>query len=61
MRRAIPARLLRTDQALRQAGVERPVFVGGAIVELLLTDPASPMPRPTDDVDVTIDVVGRGD
>ncbi|HSN16459.1 MAG TPA: hypothetical protein VLT61_17630 [Anaeromyxobacteraceae bacterium] len=32
------------------------VFVGGAIVDLLVTDPAAPRPRFTDDVDVVAEV-----
>ena len=32
------------------------VFVGGAVVGLLLTDPAAPRPRPTKDVDVIVEV-----
>ena len=32
------------------------VFVGGAIVDLLVTDPAAPPPRFTDDVDVVAEV-----
>ncbi len=32
------------------------VFVGGSVVGLLLTDLAAPAPRPTDDVDVIIEV-----
>lgn len=35
------------------------VFVGGAVVGLLLTDPAAPAPRYTDDVDVVIGPVSR--
>jgi hypothetical protein len=37
------------------------VFVGGAVVGLLLTDPASDTPRPTDDVDVIVQVAGPAD
>ena len=32
------------------------VFIGGAVVELLVTDDAAPAPRPTDDVDVVVEV-----
>jgi predicted nucleotidyltransferase len=32
------------------------VFVGGAVVGILVTDPTAPPPRPTVDVDVTIDI-----
>jgi predicted nucleotidyltransferase len=42
--------------AVALAGVGTPVvFVGGAAVELLVTDKAAPAPRPTDDVDVVIE------
>jgi hypothetical protein len=37
------------------------VFVGGATVELWITDPAAPEVRPTYDVDVVVEVVGRRD
>src|SRR3954452_6064608 len=35
------------------------VFVGGATVELWITDPAAPAPRPTKDVDVIVEVASR--
>jgi hypothetical protein len=35
---------------------ERVVFVGGAIRGLLMTDPAAPEARPTDDIDVIVEV-----
>jgi hypothetical protein len=35
------------------------VFVGGSITSLLLTDPASPATRMTEDVDVILDIVSR--
>jgi predicted nucleotidyltransferase len=35
------------------------VFVGGATVPLWITDPAAPPPRPTKDVDVTVEVATR--
>jgi hypothetical protein len=35
------------------------VVVGGAVVELLLTDPGSPIVRPTEDVDVIVDVTSH--
>jgi hypothetical protein len=37
------------------------VYVGGAIVGLLITDPASPTVRVTDDVDCIIEVVSRSE
>jgi predicted nucleotidyltransferase len=33
------------------------VFVGGAVMDLLITDPAAPPARPTKDVDVIVEVV----
>jgi hypothetical protein len=38
---------------------ERVVFVGGMIRGLLVTDPAAGPPRPTDDVDLIVDVPSR--
>jgi hypothetical protein len=35
------------------------VFVGGATVELWITDPFAPPPRPTKDVDVVVEVTTR--
>ena len=37
------------------------VFVGGATVALWITDPAAPPPRPTQDVDVIVEVATRAD
>lgn len=36
------------------------VFTGGATVGLWITDPAAPEPRPTEDVDVIVEVTSRG-
>lgn len=38
---------------------EQPVFVGGAVVSLLVTDPAAAGVRPTDDVDTIVRVVSQ--
>lgn len=38
---------------------EEVVFLGGATVELWISDPASPEVRPTDDVDVIVEVATR--
>src|SRR5688572_7597047 len=38
---------------------DRVVFVGGMIRGLLVTDPAAGPPRPTDDVDLIVDVPSR--
>ena len=46
-------------QCLQEVGVEDAVFVGGATVGLLLTDPAAPEARPTLDVDVVTPVASR--
>lgn len=40
---------------------EEVVFVGGAVVGLLLTDPAAPAPRFTRDVDVVMNLMSRMD
>jgi hypothetical protein len=40
---------------------ERIVFVGGAILSLLIENPASVPVRPTDDIDLIIDVEDRAD
>ena len=45
---------------LKQAGLEDSVFVGGAVVGLLLTDPLAPPTRFTDDVDVVVSTPTRG-
>jgi hypothetical protein len=36
------------------------VFTGGATVGLWITDPAAPKPRPTEDVDVIVEIASRG-
>jgi predicted nucleotidyltransferase len=38
---------------------EQVVFLGGACIELWMTDPGAPAPRPTRDVDVVVDVATR--
>ncbi|MGZ8218392.1 hypothetical protein [Methylomagnum sp.] len=40
---------------------ERMVFLGGCATGLLLTDPAAPAPRPTQDVDVITEVLSLAD
>jgi hypothetical protein len=37
------------------------VFVGGAVVDLLITDPAAPYARSTKDVDVIVEAASRLD
>ena len=37
------------------------VFVGGAVVGLLITDPAQPAIRPTEDVDLVAQVAARAE
>ncbi len=37
------------------------VFVGGASIELWITDPAAPPVRPTKDVDVVVEVMTRSE
>jgi predicted nucleotidyltransferase len=41
--------------------LEEMVFVGGAVAGLLITDPAQPAIRPTDDVDVVVQAVALTD
>ena len=41
--------------------VDDVVFVGGASVALWITDPGAPAPRPTNDVDVVIEVATLAD
>jgi predicted nucleotidyltransferase len=38
---------------------EEVVFLGGACIELWITDPGAPAPRPTKDVDVVVEVTSR--
>jgi predicted nucleotidyltransferase len=40
---------------------EQLVFVGGAVAGLLITDPAQPTIRPTEDVDLIVEVAARAD
>lgn len=40
--------------------LDQVVFVGGAIVGLLVTDPSAPDVRPTDDVDVIVEITSYG-
>lgn len=49
-------RLAVVFDALESAGISSPVFVGGSIVSLLLTDQATHMPRATEDVDVVLEI-----
>lgn len=37
------------------------VFVGGAVAGMLITDPAQPAIRPTEDVDLIVQVLARPD
>lgn len=48
--------------AKRLDGLKKPLaYVGGAILDLLVTDAAAPKARPTDDVDVVIEVFSTAD
>lgn len=38
-----------------------PVFTGGAVVGLLITDPAAPPPSRTKDIDVVLEIAGYGE
>lgn len=51
-------RLVRTARRIRPLLTDV-VFVGGQMVELLVTDPAAVRMRPTDDVDVVVPVTTR--
>ncbi|NBC96879.1 MAG: hypothetical protein GVY27_11055 [Deinococcus-Thermus bacterium] len=44
---------------LHEIGIDDAVFVGGATIELLVTDPAAPPARPTLDVDLVTPVASR--
>ena len=54
-----PDAIGRVAEALAALGLSDVVFVGGAVVGLLLTDPAAPPPRATDDVDVVMGEASR--
>ncbi len=50
------------ERVAKRLGVlkDEVVFVGGAVTELLVTDPAAPEPRMTGDVDAIVEVATRG-
>jgi hypothetical protein len=52
--------LVRAAEALGELKDEV-VFVGGAVVDLFITDPAAPRPRFTEDVDVVVEVTTHGE
>lgn len=53
--------LERAAEQLGDALLEQLVFVGGAVAGVLITDPAMPEIRPTQDVDVICSVIARAD
>jgi predicted nucleotidyltransferase len=53
--------LERAAAQLGEALLEQLVFVGGAVAGVLITDPAMPEIRPTQDVDVICRVIARSD
>lgn len=53
--------LERAAEQLGEALLEQLVFVGGAVAGVLITDPAMPEIRPTQDVDVICRVIARSD
>jgi hypothetical protein len=55
------ALLERAAEHLGEALLEQLVFVGGAVAGVLITDPAMPEIRPTQDVDVICRVIARSD
>src|SRR5687768_16298716 len=54
----VESRLQVVSQSLRDI-LDRLVFVGGGVTELLLTDPAGRKPRPTLDLDCIIVMASR--
>ena len=40
---------------------ERVVYVGGAVVSLYINDPAADDVRPTDDIDISLEITSRGE
>jgi hypothetical protein len=52
--------LVRAARALGDLRAEV-VFVGGAVLDLFITDPAAPRPRFTEDVDVVVEVTTHGE
>lgn len=50
------APMLTVARALEEIGI-KPVFVGGLVAGLLVTDPAAPRPRPTDDIDLIVEAL----
>ena len=55
------ALLERAAEQLGDALIDQLVFVGGAVAGALITDPAMPDIRPTQDVDVICRVIARAD
>jgi hypothetical protein len=53
--------LERAAEQLGEALLEQLVFVGGGVAGVLITDPAMPEIRPTQDVDVICRVIARAD
>jgi len=53
--------LERAAEQLGEALLEQLVFVGGAVTGVLITDPAMPEIRPTQDVDVICRAIARAD
>ena len=52
-------RIVKVAAALKHLR-EKVVFIGGAIVPLLLTDEGAPDVRPTIDIDVIVEVISLG-
>ncbi len=46
---------------LLQRGRRDPVFTGGSVVGLLITDPAAPPPSRTKDIDIVLEITGYGE
>lgn len=54
-----PDNVVRVAKALARLGLDDAVFVGGAVIPLLLTDAGAVVPRVTFDVDVVVDSRSR--
>jgi predicted nucleotidyltransferase len=61
--KASPEQLVALRTVARRLGAlrERVVFVGGMASGLLVTDPGAPMARPTDDVDLIVEIASTGE
>lgn len=49
------------DPDVMRRGRRDPVFTGGSVVGLLITDPAAPPPSRTKDIDIVLEITGYGE